>query len=58
MRVVIPGEDHLVCIVVKCPTTGRQFVIRVPPQMTNCPQAAAWIAGFDNPKDYEPVLET
>jgi hypothetical protein len=30
----------------------------VPPAMRTCHQAAAWIAGFDNPNDYRPILET
>jgi hypothetical protein len=30
----------------------------VPPNMRTCHQAAAWIAGFDNPKDYRLVAES
>ncbi len=41
-----------------CPSTGRQYMIRVPPNTATCRQAAAWIAGFDDPDDYHPVLET
>jgi hypothetical protein len=41
-----------------CPSTGRQYIIRVPPTTPTCRHAAAWIAGFDNPDDYQPLIET
>jgi len=40
------------------PSTGRQSVLRVPPDMETCQQAAAWVAGFDDPKNYRPQVET
>jgi hypothetical protein len=46
------------CVCVVCPSTGRQYVLRVPPTMRSCRQAAAWIAGYDNPADYRPLAET
>jgi hypothetical protein len=58
LRIEMPDEEPLVCISVRCPSTGRQYVIRVPPDMTSCRQAAAWIAGFDDPDDYHPLVET
>lgn len=36
-------------------TIGR---LRAPPTMASCHQAAAWVAGFDNPDDYRPLVET
>jgi hypothetical protein len=42
---------------VVCPSTGHLHVLRVPPHMRSCRQAAAWIAGFDNPDDYQPIIE-
>lgn len=62
------GERQLVCIAfdddeplmilkVICPSTGHTHILRVPPYMRSCRQAAAWIAGFDNPDDYHPLLE-
>ena len=59
VRVAMGKDDEpLVCVSVVCPSTGRQYVIRVPPTTTSCHQAAAWIAGFDNPNDYHPLVET
>ena len=58
LRVPLQGDEPLVCISVFCPSTGRQYMLRVPPQMRTCRQAVAWIAGFDNPDDYRPVAET
>ncbi len=42
----------------RCPSTGRDFLLRVPPESRTCRQAAAWLAGFDDPEAYRPVLET
>ena len=58
LHVTIPGDEPLVCLAVVCPSTGRQYLLRVPPTMRKCRQAAAWIAGFDNPADYYPFSET
>lgn len=58
LRVFIPRDEDLVALSCFCPSTGRQYVIRVPQQMSTCHQAAAWIAGFDNPNDYQPIVET
>ncbi|NOK61345.1 MAG: hypothetical protein GFH27_549305n114 [Chloroflexi bacterium AL-W] len=52
------GDEDLVCVSVICPSTGRQYLIRVPPQTRTCHQAAAWIAGFDDPNAYQPIAET
>jgi hypothetical protein len=52
------GDEDLVCLAVYCPSTGRQYIIRVPPTMRTCHQAAAWIAGFDHADDYQPTVET
>src|SRR5581483_10618802 len=58
LRVPMTGDEPLVCLAVQCPSTGRQYLIRVPPIMRNCHHAAAWIAGFDHPDDYRPLAET
>jgi hypothetical protein len=57
-RVKLPGDEDVVCISVNCPSTGRHYVIRVPPTAQTCHQAIAWTAGFDNPDDYRPIVET
>ncbi len=55
----IPFEDDepLTMLKVICPSTGHLHILRVPPYMQTCHQAAAWIAGFDNPNDYAPIIE-
>jgi hypothetical protein len=58
MRVDLEGDEALVCVSVKCPSTGHQFVLRVPPDMRTCHQAVAWTAGYDNPALYKPARET
>jgi hypothetical protein len=58
LRVNLHQDEPLVCLQVQDPSTGRQYLLRVPPTITSCHAAAAWVAGFDNPDDYHPVLET
>jgi hypothetical protein len=42
----------------RCPSTGRDYLLRVPPDIQTCREAAAWLAGFDDPEAYRPVQET
>lgn len=58
LRLVIAGDEDLVCVSLACPSTGRRYVLRVPPATRTARQAAAWLAGFDDPADYAPLLET
>jgi hypothetical protein len=58
LRIELAGDEALVCVSVICPSTHRQFMLRVPPSMTTCRQAVAWTAGFDDPDDYQPIRET
>ena len=58
LRVKLVGDEDLVCVAVYCPSTSRQYLIRVPPSMKTCHQAIAWTAGFDDPSLYKPLIET
>jgi hypothetical protein len=58
LRVPLPGDEPLVCVAVRCPSTGRQYMLRVPPTTRTCRQAVAWTAGFEKADDYRPVAET
>jgi len=58
LRVAMQGDEDLVCVSVKCPSTGRQYLLRVPPRTRTCHEAVAWTAGFSNPHDYKPAIET
>lgn len=58
LRVELEGDEPLVCVLVQCPSTGRRYTLRVPPQMQTCRQAVAWVAGFDDPDAYRPKIET
>lgn len=40
------------------PSTGREYLLSVSPDCNTCREAAAWLAGFNDPDDYDPVLET
>ncbi len=57
VQVPFDDDEPLVVLKVTCPSTGRIYVLRVPPYMRTCKQAAAWIAGFDNPNEYQPLVE-
>jgi hypothetical protein len=58
LRVPMENDEDIVCVSVFCPSTGGQFFLRVPPKMTTCRSAIAWTAGFDDPADYAPRIET
>ena len=58
LRVAQPRDEDLVCLAVYCPSTARQYILRVPPSTRTCRQAAAWIAGFDRADDFRPIAET
>ncbi len=58
LRVPMNRDEPIVCLEVSDPSTGRKYLLRVPPTTRTCHQAAAWIAGFDNPDDYHPLVET
>jgi hypothetical protein len=51
-------DEPLVGLTCRCPSTGRQYLLRVPPAIKTCHQAAAWMAGFDDPTKYHPEIET
>lgn len=57
IRVPLPDDEDIVVVSVICPSTGHNYVLRVPPFARSCRQAAAWLAGFDNPNAYRPVVE-
>jgi hypothetical protein len=57
LQVPFDDDEPLMVLKVTCPSTGRIYVLRVPPYMRTCRQAAAWVAGFDNPNDYQPLVE-
>ena len=44
-------------MMVRCPSTGGRYLLRVPPTMKTCRQAVAWTAGFDDPSLYRPLVE-
>lgn len=58
LKVVMPSDEDLVCVSFSCPSTGRKYIVRVPPTMRTAHAAVAWIAGFDNPDDYKPDMES
>lgn len=58
LRMPMDSDEDLVCLEVNCPSTARKYLIRVPPKVITCRDAAAWIAGFDQADDYQPIIET
>ncbi len=57
VSVPLNGDEDFVAVCVRCPSTGRRYVLRVPPTVRSCHAAAAWLAGFDDPGAYHPVIE-
>lgn len=58
LKIELEDDEPLLGLVCSCPSTGRQYFLRVPPDIKKCHQAAAWMAGFDDPKKYKPIIET
>jgi hypothetical protein len=58
LRIEAGLGEPIVCVDVRCPSTGKQYLLRVPPDMQTCRQAIAWTAGYRNPNRYHPVVET
>jgi hypothetical protein len=58
LKVPMAGDEDLVCVSLLCPSTGRQYIVRVPPTTRTCRQAVAWTAGFEKTDDYNPIVET
>lgn len=58
LRIGFESGPDIVCIEVHCPSTGRKYLLHVPPQTPSCAYAVAWMAGFNNPAHYQPVVET
>ena len=40
------------------PSTGRKYVLRVPPKSRTASEGVAWTFGFDNEADYQPEMES
>jgi hypothetical protein len=55
--IAFDDDEPLMLLKVICPSTQHLHVLRVPPSMRSCHQAAAWVAGFDNPGQYNPAIE-
>lgn len=53
----LSGDEDLVLLHVKDPSTTREYFLRVPPTMKTAKQARAWTFGFDE-KDFNPIVET
>ena len=58
LKIEMDDDEPLVGLACRCPSTDRQYFLRVPPNMETCHQAAAWMAGFDDPSRYRPLIET
>lgn len=58
LSIPLEGDEPVVALRVICPSTAHTYVLRVPPHIRSCRRAAAWLAGFENEHDYQPIIET
>ena len=58
LRIQLANDEPIVLVSLHCPSTGRHYLVRVPPDKRTCHEAVAWTAGFDNPDEYQPLEET
>ena len=58
LTIDLQEDEPLVGLMCFCPSTQRQYLLRVPPATKSCHEAAAWLAGYDDPSLYQPHIET
>ena len=58
LSIPLEGDEPVVALRVICPSTAHTYVLRVPPHLRTCRRAAAWLAGFEHERDYQPLIET
>jgi hypothetical protein len=56
-EVEVPGDEPVVAVQVRCPSTGHDYTLRVPPDITTCDEALAWTFNLP-PNGYLPRVET
>lgn len=56
VHVPFHDDEDLVAVLVKCPSTGGSYALRVPPHVRTCREAVAWTAGL-SVQDYQPTQE-
>lgn len=54
--VPLEGDEPVVAVLVRCPSTRGQYALRVPPHVRTCREAVAWTAGL-NVNAYHPTQE-
>ncbi len=57
LRLNLHTDEPLVAVRVICPSTQRNYLLRVPPAMRSCQEAIAWTFGIERAR-YRPVIET
>lgn len=57
IRVPLDDDEDLLAVLVKCPSTGGSYALRVPPHITSCREAIAWTAGLSS-QEYVLTKET
>lgn len=53
----VPASTPIMAVEVKDSTTGKTYVLSVPPEMKTCKEAVAWTFGM-TPDRYKPLKET
>ena len=56
LRIKLDGDEDIVLVHVKDPSTDREYFLRVPPKMKTAKEARAWTFGFEA-ADFELAVE-
>lgn len=56
VQVPFENDEPLVAVLVRCPSTGGRYALRVPPFVRTCTEAVAWTANL-SVTDYHPLRE-
>jgi hypothetical protein len=63
MQKELQGDEPITVVLVRNSTpepdgTYKDYVLRVPPTMKTAQEAVAWTFGIEDPKEYNPEVET
>lgn len=57
LRVPVPGQEPVIAVEVRDPSTGSTYYLTVPPSTRTCHEAVAWTF-FQRPEEYWPAIQT
>jgi hypothetical protein len=57
VKIIFRDDEPYVAVLVNCPSTGRKYLLRVPPSIKTISEGIGWTFGFGNAGEYLPQVE-